>query len=97
MSRQRATKTRKTMTLIEIEEERNIIRENLNRAKLKKKYLMLSEDSDESSITMYSEEIVKLQKDSGRLRKMKYDKVHEDEIREKRRNELKKKIDSLKH
>ncbi len=97
MSRQIATKTRKNMTLTEIEEKRNINRENLNRAKLKKKYLILSEKPDNSSITMYSEEIVNLQKESGRLRKMKYDKVHEDEIREKRRNELKKKIDSLKH
>ncbi len=97
MSRQRATPQRKNMTLYEIEEERTRVRENLNRAKLQKKYLMLSEESDDSSITMCSEEIVKLKKESGRLRKMKYDIVHADEIREKRRNELKKKIDLLKY
>ncbi len=96
MSRQKTSKIRKGNTLHEIEEERTRIREQLKHSTLEKKYIMLSEESDDSSISVYTEEIDKLRKELRRLRKVKYDKVHEDENRKKRRQELKKKIDSFK-
>ena len=91
MSKSKTTRKRNKMTLEEVEEKRDKIRINFKQVKLEKKYAILSEESDAVSISQYSDEIETLRRELCRLRKVKYNIIHIDKIREKN------KINSLKN